>query len=330
MDGLRLAIIGCGINADAHAIAFKKAGFELSAVCARPGSQNVKPFAERHGVANVFDTVDALVDSSDLWDGVMIVVPVEENVDALDRVLRANKPILTEKPVAHRSSDLEPYLDRHVPILVAYNRRFFRPVIATKEEVSSNPKFLGHMVFPQMINTPKQTSDDPIYLQSYFASVNIHGLDMARFILGDLQVEHVQQLRNDGGSLLGIAGTLSTAKGSLLQFLGNFQASSNFSFTLDWPGKRFELRPLEFATIYEGMEVVEPTKELPMRTYKPKPSASIDLEDIDYKFKPGYVRQAEAFGKYIREGDTGSIAQLQDAYEALKLAEALAGEEYPN
>ena len=152
---------------------------------------------------------------------------------------------------------------------------------------------------------------------------------MARHILGDLKVQHVQQLRNDGAALVGICATLTSENGSCIEFIANFQAPSNFSAAFDWPDYRFEMKPLEVATIYEGMEVVEPTPERPMRTYQPKVSKRINMHEIDYRFKPGYVRQAMAFANYVREGDPGPMASLEDAHAALVLAEQLAGETYP-
>ena len=329
MGKLRLAIIGCGMNAQDHAPAFRAAGFDITAVCGTPGSRQVHPFAERHGIPLVFDKVTDLLDARREWDGLLIVVSVDAALGVLELALEADAPILIEKPISYRSKDLLPFLHRDLPIIVGYNRRYFRPVREARKEVTEGPLFLGSMIFPQSINTPSRHFDDPRYLAHFFSSVTILGLDLARFIFGELHVEHVCQLTNPGRALLGIAAILRAESGSLVQFMANFQASSNFSVTLDRPGRRFELKPFEAATIYEGLEMRGPNSEWPMRTYTPKISRTIALDDVDYHFKPGYVTQAETFARFIRGECPGIAARLYDAYAALQLAEQLAGQTFP-
>lgn len=188
---------------------------------------------------------------------------------------------------------------------------------------------LGQIIFPEIVATPDVPSDEPRYLEWFYSSVTNHGLDLARFVFGTLQIEYVSRLRNPGGVLLGITAILTTEAGHILQFTGNFNVPANFSIAIDSPGRRFEIRPFEIATVYEGMDVTEPSEETPIRTYVPRPSDRIHLDDIDLRFKPGFVAQAKNFANFIRNRDSGDGARLEDAYEVLKLAEELAGETYP-
>jgi hypothetical protein len=84
---------------------------------------------------------------------------------------------------------------------------------------------------------------------------------MARFVFGPLHIRHVERLQDQTGVLSGFAAVLVSARGDVVQVTANFAAPSNFSLTLDRPGRRYEVRPFEKATIFSGMEVVEPTPE---------------------------------------------------------------------
>lgn len=325
----RLAIIGAGRVTEFHVPAFREAGFEVTAICSRPGSDSAKSMGERHGIDNVFDGMEALLAASDAWDALLITVTTTSTLEVLEQALQAGVPVLVEKPVALRSADLEPYINRDLPVLVGYNRRFYRPVQAARQEVRKSPKLLGQLVFPETIHTPDRESDNPRYLEWFYSSVTNHGLDLARFVFGELQIQHVSRLRNTGGALAGITAILTAEDGHLLQFMGIFNVPTNFAITIDSPNRRFEIRPFEIATIYDGMEVVAPTDETPIRTYVPNVLKTIHLDDVDLRFKPGFVAQARTFAGFVSSGDPGDGARLEDAYAVLKLAEELAGETYP-
>jgi predicted dehydrogenase len=327
METPRLAMIGCGAIAEFHAPAFQAAGFELAAVCSRPGSPRVRPFAERFHIPRVFDQVNELLNAREEWDALLIAVTVDPTLELLERALETQAPILVEKPIACRTADLARLVNRDLPVIVAYNRRFYRPVREAQKEVRNNPPLLAHLALPDFVKTPNRPADDPGYLRDFFWN-SVHGLDLARFVFGDLKVEHVQRLTNAHGALAGIGATLSTDTGSVVQFTANWQTPANFALVLDQPGRRFELRPFEAAAVYEGMEIVEASDEVPVRRYLPKKVHSINLDEWDTRFKPGFYAQAQALAALLRGDDPYPAARLEDAYAVVELAEQLAGQTY--
>ena len=329
MTGPRIALIGCGNMAEFHASACRAAGFELAAVCSRPGSTRLRPFAERYGIPLVFDQVSDLLSAREEWDALLIAVSIDVTLETLERALETGAPILVEKPVAWRSQDLLPLLRRRLPVIVGYNRRFYRTVQEARREVVNGPPLLGHLALPEGVRTPGQTPEDPRYLIPFFGN-SVHGLDMARYVFGDLQPVHVQRLTNPGGALLGLVATLTTKRGDILEVMANWQTPANFALSLHRPGRRFEVLPFEAATVYEGMEVTEPTEEVPIRSYRPKPVERVGLDGMDYRFKPGFVAQARALAAMVRGGDPGPAARLEDAHAVLNLAERLAGQTLPD
>ena len=321
----RLAFIGCGDVAEFHARAFRAVGFDLAAVCSRPGSNRLKPFAERYGIPRMFEQISELIKARDEWDGALIAVPIDATLETLHRTLEADAPILVEKPVAWRSRELLPLTHQRLPVIVGYNRRFYRTVQAARREVVGRPPLIGHLSLPEAVYSPRRPADDPSYLRPFFGN-SVHGLDMARYVFGDLRVLQVERLTNSFGVIRGLVATLATDRGDLVQFTANWQAPANFSLTIDLPGRRLQVLPFERATIYEGMEVKEPDWSRPIRSYIPKLTQEIDLDEVDHRFKPGFVLQAKAFAALIQGRETGAAATLEDAHVALELAEHLAGQ----
>lgn len=327
-DGLRVAMVGCGGIAEFHAAAFRAAGFHLAGVCGTPGSERARAFARTHEIERVYDDPRDLFSDRSAIDGVLIAVPVEATLGLLKLAVAAGIPTLVEKPVAYGSEPLKPLLDLDALVIVGYNRRFYRTVKEARDEAAREPPALAHLVIPESVRAPDTIADDPAYLRPYFAN-SVHGLDLARFVFGDLHVEHVQRSTNSGGVVTGIAATLTAPHGAVVQFTANWGAPANFSLTLDRPGRRYDLKPFESATVFEGMDIVEPGPQTPIRTYRPRVSNTVPLDEADYRFKPGFVAQAHAFAALIRDESPEPAARLSDAHAALKLAEKLAGQTFP-
>lgn len=324
----RIAFIGCGNIAEFHAPAFRAAGFDLAAVCSRPESPSLRPFAQRHNIPLVFDEVSKLLEARKEWDALLISVSIDGTLEVLNAALEAGAPVLVEKPVAWRSEELAPFLSLRLPVIVGYNRRFYRTVRKARDEVLNGPPLLARLELPEAIVAPTQSSDDLSYLRPFFGN-SVHGFDLVRYVFGELELVEVQRVTGPEGSIRGLSAVLTSARGDVLHFTGNWQAPANFSLTLDRPGRRFEVRPFEAATVYEGMEVTPPTAENPVRTYKPKQVETVGLEEVDYRYKPGFLNQALALAALVRGDDPGDAARLEDAYAALVLAENLAGQSLP-
>ena len=95
----RIALIGSGFIADVHLMALRRMpGVRVTALC-----DTVRPRAERlgkrHGIANVFDTIDALCDAR-VADAVHVLVPPAAHFAVAKRCLERGLHVLVEKPMA--------------------------------------------------------------------------------------------------------------------------------------------------------------------------------------------------------------------------------------
>jgi predicted dehydrogenase len=317
----RVGLIGCGAIAADHVAALRHAGWTVTAVCGRRDSERARAFGAQHGIPRVLPGAEALLRAERLWDALVIAVSVEDTLEVLRAAMRTGAPILVEKPVALRASYLEALFADEGRVIVGYNRRFYRPVRELRAEIERGPAVLAHLALPERIPQPAPGLDERARLRPFFAN-SIHGIDLARHVFGPLEVQRSTCLAHDG-SPLGVAALLVSSRGHIVQFTANWNASANFSLVVDRPPVRYVLQPFERAEVYEGLDVIGPTPEAPIRAYSPRRTRSWELDPIDRAVKPGFGPQALALLALSRGEDPSPAAKLSDAYEDLRLAEEI-------
>ena len=264
------------------------------------------------------------------WDGLVIAVRTEGTVDVLSAAIPIGVPILVEKPTAWASSVLQPLIEHASQrLMVGYNRRFYRPVQEARAEAQRGSPLLAQLMLPESIKPQGGADPERRYLLPFLEN-SCHGLDLARFVLGTLRTERVDRIVDSDGRLVCLGAVLSSGRGDLLQFVANWGTPANFGLSLNSVGRRFDLCPFELATIYEGMDVFDPTDEFPIRRYVPRVVDRIPVDEIDRREKPGFVRQAEALKDMIDGKEPPAFAaSLQDAVSVLRLCEELLGPYVP-
>ncbi len=327
---VRVGMVGCGDTARWRARALQAAGFRITAVSSRPGSKRLEAFAAEFGIPVARDGWREMLVQADRWDCLAICTWPDGTPEVLSAAADLGVPILVEKPVAWSSEVLAGLCRKpHRQVLVAYNRRFYPAVQEARRRAREGPALLAHLILPKDVLAPADADPRQDYLRGFFESVSALGIDVARFVLGDLRVESVHRLQNAQGNLYGLAGLLTTERGDILQITGNLASASNFGLSLYWPGRRFDLLPFEIGSEYEGMEVVPPSPEYPIRRYVPKLIRTISLTGSDLVEKPGFMAEVEAF-KTMVEGKPrpAGAATLEDAAAVTRLCEELTGVTY--
>lgn len=326
MGSPRIGLIGAGEIAEWHVRALRIAQCTVSAVATRAGSSRAQHFAERHNIPRTFDGWNDMLDHHREWDGLVLATHTDATGDILERALEMRVPVLVEKPVAWTSTRIAALrMAVYSPVIVGFNRRFYSTVQFAREVVASGPPLLAHMSLPEALVADET---DAVARCRPFFSNSCHGLDLLRFVFGPLSLKSVTRLAGPGGQLNGFAATLMSSRGDVIELSGNWGTPANFALSLDRPGRRVELKPLELASIFEGMEVLEPSNDIPIRRYVPILRNRVGLETSDRLEKPGFVQQALAF-KALFETDTLTptvAARLEDAEAAIRLAEELVGQ----
>ena len=101
---LRWGVIGCGVIANQMAEALAAEGRHIDGVANRTHGKAVA-FADKHGVARVYDTIDDLIAAPDI-DVLYLTTPHNTHITYLRKVLAAGKHVLCEKSITLNSAEL--------------------------------------------------------------------------------------------------------------------------------------------------------------------------------------------------------------------------------
>ncbi|MEN9609037.1 MAG: hypothetical protein RLZZ06_968, partial [Actinomycetota bacterium] len=153
---------------------------------------------------------------------------------------------------------------------------------------------------------------------------SVHVLDLLQYLFGKLEVRGIAALNDETGI---VSRTVALGNDSRVgQVMITIGSPSNFFIDIHTPGKSASMRPIEFFQEFVGVNVVEPTKDIPLRHYTPTKGEAFELSKDDIDFKPGFLSQAREL-KALVEGTLHArkSATLADAVSVLELAEAIVG-----
>ena len=317
---MRVSVIGCGNIANFHIPAMRDAGFEISAIAGSLNSKNVDDFAKKHDISKIYTNPIELIENVSEWDALLFLSPVSTIVDYLELAVPFGKPILVEKPVALDHLHLK-NLIKYKNIRVAYNRRFYSGAVFAKNFVKEHPNSLIKVTIPEQRKDPEHNIDFPNRLPLLSYENSVHMFDLMNYISEDIKWKDVSTIKSVDKYIATVALGYS-ANGATIQLDSYFNASDNFSINIVSDNERVEMKPIEVTSLFKGMEVNEPTEEMPIRLYTPMlQNKIIDMPEQGHK--PGFLGQAQDFMNFClgRKDCTG--ADIMDAYSALKLAHSL-------
>ena len=314
-----LAILGCGKIAKFHIPAMQAAGFKVTAIAGRPGSaEKLHKFSLENNLckAEVYNDPNDLITSNN-WDALLLCCSTNAMIGYINSLQNKKKPILVEKPVSYNSLSLKELKD-HDHIRVAYNRRFYKTVSYAKNFVSQNENLIAKVSIPEISNLESDALSFPkrLPLKSYENSV--HVIDILRYTLGNFEVIYKKNVVNEQ-NYLAIICIGVTETGNTIVIDSCYNAPDNFKIDYISKTKRLELKPIELAKLYDGMQIADPSEKLPIRMYSPIVIDTIS-EISEGNLKLGFLEQAHDFKKFCK-GSISKAANINDAYEAVKLIE---------
>ena len=136
MTTLRVGVVGAGNIANIAQLPtlVQREDVELRALVSRRDDPSA--LQRRWGFANVYQTVDAMIEAEQL-DAIFVLTPRSEHVAAVESALRADIDVFCEKPLATSTSDsvrLAELADERGRILmVGLNRRFAPVYVAARQ-----------------------------------------------------------------------------------------------------------------------------------------------------------------------------------------------------
>lgn len=187
MNNIKLGIIGMGRIGKIHLenLCMKISDVEVAAVV-NP-SKKGRDYAARFGVVKVSDDVNIIFSDPEI-SAVLICSPSDTHADYAICAAEAGKAIFCEKPIdmslERARAVVAKVIERGVPMMVAFNRRF-DPDFAKVNQAVSNGN-IGKVQSLHIIS--RDPGPPPIdYIKQsggLFKDMTIHDFDMARFIVG--------------------------------------------------------------------------------------------------------------------------------------------------
>jgi predicted dehydrogenase len=310
----RAALVGCGRIAGAHVSALRAAGVEVTSVTGREGSERAPAFAAEQGIRRVHRSIDELA-ADDGWDVAVVAITPAAGPAAVAALGPTGRPILLEKPGATSPAELEalrPWADQ---LLLGYNRRFYAPVRRAAALLAERGPALVEVVLPESVPEP----GDAAAARDRLLTNGTHLTDLLLHLLGPIDVVGTAPVAA-GHATPATSALGTTPRGDAVQLALAWDSPDNARVTIHWQGSRYELKPIERGRELRGMDVVEPTPGLPLRSYEPIVVAEVVADATE---KPGFAEQAAALAARAQGRDPGPAARLDDGIAALRLAEAL-------
>ena len=301
---MKIGYIGSGPINNFHIPAIKNNGFNIAAIGTRENSLRCKNFAASQNLtSNYCKGGWKEVLSKDL-DAFVICIDIEATIKVLDKALARKKPIFVEKPINSNPSKLKKYLkDPNIKnVFVGFNRRFYK---TTNKLKSICNKSQGGTIY---LNMPE--SDCGV---EQFINNGCHMIDTLRFLVGDFEIiGKTKKVNFENKDINSFSALCRNDKWDIL-INAHSQIPANFSITVNTGQSVYDLKPIEKLSFYEGMDIIEPTKEDPIRKYIPHLTKSYFEETI---FKPGFDMMYKNF-KNFAEGKDCNFCEFKDAYKTL-------------
>lgn len=304
---MKFSIIGSSLISEKHIDAAIANDFIPYSISSSLNSKTAKKLSEEYKFQKYYKNSYDLIDD-DQYDLLIIACKVDQTTEYLNFVKNKDKQILVEKPVSYNPSEINKIImaGSFPKIHVGFNRRFYKTINELKRVLDNLSGYSLIVNYPEL---SKNSSD----LSNRIASNGVHLFDIINYLCGEYSLKLIfKDSKNKH-----YAYELKSEK-----FNGVFNLFSNsptnMSISIYDQNKLYELKPIEIFTIYEDFEIIEPTKELNLRQYKPIMLKNI-IEDSQ-NFKPGFYEQINSIKNLIDTGEDVGLPKLQDAYFAQQIA----------
>lgn len=313
VETCRIAFAGAGAMITEHARAFAALpNVQLTGIYNKTLSK-AKTIAEEHGISEVSDDLDALLDACKP-DLVVMAVYEPAILDISQRILSRPVSLFMEKPIgldlveARKIHGYAAKLGRRV--WVGLNRRTVGATEAALADLSENPgpRFI-HVQDQQSLDVARAIGHAPAVVQNWMYANSIHLVDYL-LVFGRGEVVEVTVLEpwnelNPGTVVAHVRFT----SGDVGLYQANWNGPGPWACSVSAPHRRWEIRPLEKAVFQNSGE----------RTLNEVP-----VPECDVLFKPGFRVQAE---KVIRawRGENSGATTLDDALATTELVAEIYG-----
>ena len=306
-----VAIIGAGTMAREHMRAFQDIpDVQVAGIHSRTRSR-AEALAAEFGVPMVSDSVDALYESTKA-DLVLVAVPELSTRGVMLASFEHPWTVLVEKPAGYDLADATAIAEaarvRRRRAYLAVNRRFLSSTRAVLAELSRTEGQRFIQIQDQQDQAAAFAAGQPAdVVRNWMYANSIHVVDLFRFF-GRGDVTKVDVVRPYDPATPGIVlAYLEFASGDCGMYQGMWNGPGPWAAAITTPDKRWEIRPLEQASVQKRGERV---------------LAKIDQHPWDASFKPGFRLQAQA-AVDAAQGRATDLPTLDDGLVSMRLIQQI-------
>lgn len=203
-ETVKVGILGAGEISRYHIDGLRAAGgCEIQVVCARTAA-SAQRLAAAYNIPHAEADVTAFLDRADL-DAVVVATPVDTHVELAGAALKSGRAVLVQKPAARSSHDAARIVEaaRRTGALlsVSFMHRYFDEVAALRGMLDAGR--LGTVYSVRIRNaTPGPAWSADYYrapsdgaLAGVVAELGVHGIDLARYLVGEIRSVTAQARR---------------------------------------------------------------------------------------------------------------------------------------
>jgi predicted dehydrogenase len=321
---VRLGFVGAGRYAQNHLkVLSQLRNVELSALLTT-GGPRAQAVAAEYGISRVLSDRETFFAQPDL-DAFVVVVPPEFLKDLSLAGLRTGRPVLLEKPpgvTAADAAELVACAAEHGTFgMVCMNRRFFSVLEHGLAYLASRGPIKAMTIeIPQQVTLDRHLGRVSAFdYEHYFMRMSIHGVDLARYVLGEPIAVHSLAFQNREFH------SASARFVSVLEFPGHVVATITEAWDSPavWRIKVIaeegwlELEPLERGYVARAATGLHGgVHKIPIRA-----------DPVDSEFRAGVYAQDLAFVEAVRAKRAPSLPAclLPDAHRTMVVMERILG-----
>ena len=320
---VRIGFVGAGKYAQNHLKVISSLNMvEISSILTRGGSR-VHETATKYSIPRVFTDINQFLAQNNI-DAFVVVVPIAEAKNVALKCLGKGKPVLLEKPPGLSAADTAELVEQaeknNTFGMVAMNRRFYSIVEHGLAHLANFGPLRGVILeVPEEISYQRSSKklSEEVY-NHWMVAQSIHGIDLFRYILGDIiSVKSFalpnHKAKNAGASFVSILECQGSVTGTIMAL---WDTLSVWRLKVIAEQGWLEFEPLEKGWFFDG---------------KGKKTA-IKPDKVDVEYRMGVYAQDLHFIEAVRSGRKPSLpaSLLPDAYKTMQLIEQIIEEQDGN
>ncbi len=316
MDQIRVGIIGAGAMAEQHLNVMQAMdGMHAAGITSRTKSK-AAALAGKYQIPVCADGIDDLMARA-RPDALMVLVSPDQTYEVVKQALALGCPLFIEKPAGlsvEEGTELASLARQQgVPTMVGFNRRYYSVFHQGLEIIKRHGPLLGLRVEGHermWLHRAAQPARSEAILSRWIFVNSVHTIDLLRFFGGEPRQVTAIARRYLEPQADQIAAVMEFPGGAIGQYSAHWYSPGGWGVALYGQGVTVEFKPLE-----QGQW-----------TDKNFKAHSIDPDEWDTRFKPGFYRQMQSFADMVRSGKSPWPAQdLGGSLQTMLLVQAMTG-----